>query len=116
MKREEENDLIQDQEEKEPVQEEKGKELPPFVPMLCGAVTLICLTISLIVAVPSLTKADYLSPDDMSVSDYTDDDQNPSSPEQDDQDNRNPNDFMDEFNSSEDDFGGDNIGYDIFVD
>ncbi|MCI8590296.1 MAG: hypothetical protein HFE77_06250 [Clostridiales bacterium] len=107
MKRKKEKELILDK--------EGSKDLPAIVPMLCGAVTLICLTVSLMVAFPAMTRSDDLSyeiTDDASTAD----DQNPSSSNQDNQDDQNPNDFMNDFNSSNHVFGEENIGYDIFVD
>ena len=107
MKREKEKDSVQEQEGK--------KELPLIIPMLSGAITLICLTVSLIVAVPALTRSGGLT-DETQNSDLTDDIQEPSSPDHNDNDDPNENDFINGFGSPNDSFGGDNIGYDIFVD
>ena len=107
MKREKEKDLWQEQDGK--------KELPVIIPMLSGAITLICLTISLVVALPALTKSSDLT-FETQESDFSDEGQEPSSPDHNDDDDQDENDFMDDLNEPTDDFGKDNIGYDIFVD
>ena len=107
MKREKEKNLLQEQEEK--------KELPVIIPMLSGAITLICLTISLVVAFPALTRSGDLTYDTQE-SDFSVDVQDPSSSDHESDDGQNGNNFMDDFNEPTNDFGKDNIGYDIFVD